>query len=382
MVRVKLSARRRYRCNMTQTTHSYNFKSRRAVKTLAAQLALCSSGALVVAYASAVALDVPNTGCAPLWVHIMPLGKSDTLDGRHFNLADPKAVILASMARGGQLLVDYDHATDLAAPGSTKPAAGWISDMEVRSDGLYARVDWVASAAAAIKAREYRFVSPVFIHDKQGAVAQILRLSLTNNPALPIKALAQFIHTLKDDDMNLLEKLRAALGLAATASEDDALTSVTALCSAMTDVRKQLKVSASDDLLVALASVQSAGVADPARYVPLSQFEDVRKSLASLQQSVGADRAAQAVDAAVVAGKVAPGMKDWALAYASSDAAGFARYLEQAPVVLESGAKTLAGAPTGAADVLTAEEKAVCAATGTAHAVFLAQKKREAGAAL
>src|SRR3546814_18307145 len=82
--------------------------------------------------------------------------------------------------------MDYDHATDLAAPeGRPAPAAGWIEALEDRSDGIWGRVTWTPHGAQALKNREYRFLSPVFTHLEDGRVIRLLRASSTTNPNLP-----------------------------------------------------------------------------------------------------------------------------------------------------------------------------------------------------
>lgn len=57
--------------------------------------------------------------------------------------------------------IDYDHA--FAERGDSR-AAGWITPntVEVQDGALFATVEWTATAAAAIRDREYRFISPEF----------------------------------------------------------------------------------------------------------------------------------------------------------------------------------------------------------------------------
>jgi len=125
---------------------------------------------------------------APEWVELIPAGHFSAVDGRGpFANADPERVIAASVAKMPQvgLVLDYDHSTDLAAPeGRPAPAAGWIKDFKVAGGAIFARIEWTQEAAAAVKDKKYRYVSPVFEHDKDGNVSRILRAALTNNPAL------------------------------------------------------------------------------------------------------------------------------------------------------------------------------------------------------
>jgi phage I-like protein len=125
---------------------------------------------------------------APEWVELIPAGKFSAVDGRGpFDNSDPDQVVAASIAKMPQagLVLDFDHSTDLAAPeGRPAPAAGWLKRFKVEHGAIFARIEWTSDAAGAVKAKKYRYVSPVFEHSKDGKVERILRAALTNNPAL------------------------------------------------------------------------------------------------------------------------------------------------------------------------------------------------------
>src|ERR1700691_4692537 len=85
-------------------------------------------------------------GEAPAEIMLIPAGKFATRDTRapYIN-DDPEAVLEATaalkMERG--LPIDYDHATDLAAPeGRPAPAAGWMTRLFVRAGEIWAAVEW------------------------------------------------------------------------------------------------------------------------------------------------------------------------------------------------------------------------------------------------
>ena len=124
----------------------------------------------------------------PEWIELIPASKFSAVDGRGpFENSDPDSIIAASVAKMPQvgLVLDYDHSTDLAAPeGRPAPAAGWLKQFKVERGAIFARIEWTADAAEALKAKKYRYVSPVFEHSKDGKVEHILRAALTNNPAL------------------------------------------------------------------------------------------------------------------------------------------------------------------------------------------------------
>jgi hypothetical protein len=86
------------------------------------------------------------------------------------------------------VLVDFDHfSLDTDKPSE---AAGWITEMEARDDGLWARVRWSDSGLSAVTGGRYRLVSPVFRHPSGtedlggGRVRPLLveSVALTNEP--------------------------------------------------------------------------------------------------------------------------------------------------------------------------------------------------------
>src|SRR5215469_10919079 len=129
-----------------------------------------------------------STDDAPEWIELIPAGKFSAVDGRGpFENEDPDSIVAASIDRMPQvgLVLDYDHSTDLAAPeGRPSIAAGWIKQFKVERGAIFARIEWTVKAAEALRAKEYRYISPVFEHAKDGKVERILRAALTNNPAL------------------------------------------------------------------------------------------------------------------------------------------------------------------------------------------------------
>ena len=97
------------------------------------------------------------------------------------------------------LLVDFDHASHDPAQPTT--AAGWISALDHRDDGLYAQIRWSDLGHQALTGGRYRLASPVWNRadcDHWTAPAgaegretahlrprRLDRLALTNDPNLP-----------------------------------------------------------------------------------------------------------------------------------------------------------------------------------------------------
>jgi phage I-like protein len=343
---------------------------------------LAASAPVPVLAAHAVALAAEP----PEWVQLLPIGTVQARDGRGpYTIADTahaERVIAASREFLGtsRPVVDYDHQTDLAAVpgvGGTAPAAGWIEDLEVRPDGIWGRVEWTAQAAERIRSREYRFISPVFSHTRDGQVLALLRAGLTNKPNLDLLALAS-AHTQEDHMEELLKRLRKLFGLPEDATADAVVAHCSTLAAGLTQARTTLGriaeaagVPADAGTDQVLTAINAARTVDPARFVPMDQYTTVCSQLATLQQQAAGEKAAAAVDQAIKDGKLIPAQRDWALSYASSDLDAFGRFVAAQPVIVAPGTVVPEGKPGGGGSALDDEEKAICAQLGLSEADYL-----------
>jgi phage I-like protein len=306
----------------------------------------------------------------PAWVELIPAGIFHGRDGRGpFRLAEPAAVIAATEALKMQagIPIDYDHATDFAAPeGRPAPAAGWIRELAARDGAIWGRVDWTPRAAAAIRAREYRYISPVFQFDPaEGTVTRLLRAGLTNNPNLCLTAIATAAHLTaaanKDGIMDdFLDQLREALGLDDDASPEDIVDCVRALLAARDGDGN------GDD------TAASAASPDPARLVAVAEFQKALTELNAMRAERATEKAERLVDDAIRAGKLIPAQRAWATAYCAADAAGFRAFMARQPAVIAAGTE-LDGEPPrreGRAGILSQAETAICAQLGLKHSDF------------
>ena len=134
---------------------------------------------------------------APEWITLIPAANFKGFDGRGpYRLDQPDHVVAATeemiakhMTAG--LPLDFDHATDFAAPeGRQAPAAGWIKQVRAVNGVIQGRIEWTPKGKDAVEAHEYRYVSPVFEYDDEGRVVRLLRAALTNNPNLNLPAIA------------------------------------------------------------------------------------------------------------------------------------------------------------------------------------------------
>lgn len=263
------------------------------------QIALCA------------ALPLGSEAAVPDWIHLVPMGAIATNDGRGpYRVDDVEAIMAASIAENEKLVLDENHSTDLAAPrGEEAPARGWITALQRREDGIWGRVDWTDEGRRRVAAKEYRGVSPVIAHRKDGTVLAILRASLTNKPNFKgLTALHQ------EEDMDFRAKLTGALGLGGEADDDAIIAAIEAR-----DGNERLALQSSLDALATTLGLQSdaglpavlAGVealkagagasADAKDRVTALQSELVglTTQLTSLQEERMREKAERFVDAAI-----------------------------------------------------------------------------------
>jgi phage I-like protein len=332
----------------------------------------------------------------PEWVMLIPAGEFSGRDGRGpFRLNDAARVIAATEALGltAGVPIDYDHATDFAAPkGRPAPAAGWIRELQERNGALWGNVDWTPHGATAITSREYRYISPVFQYSPDGAVTRLLRAGLTNNPNLYLTAISARAalltapHSEGDEAMDtLLQQLCEMLGLDDDASPEEALAAVRVLSDASgNDNADGGRDGARGDSRTddgAASAMQAGAAADPARYVAVAQFQRVLGELNQMRAERASERAERAVDDAIKAGKLIPAQRQWAISYCQADFKGFAAFAARQPAAFgagfESATAAFAAPPPAhaAAASLTAAETAICAQLGLSSEDYLGRKR-------
>jgi phage I-like protein len=192
-------------------------------------------------------------------------------------------------ARKNPLVIDYEHQTLLAEKnGQPAPAAGWFKDVEWREgQGLFATdVEWTAKAAAMIAAGEYKFISPVFYYEpRTGEISAIHTVALTNNPGLDgmsAVALSAAFSRLEPEVTpmdELLQQLRAALGLADDQDAQAALAAIDALKTKIGDLEQKVEESAASQ---AALTAQRATAPDPAKFAPIAVVTELQNQVAAL----------------------------------------------------------------------------------------------------
>ena len=323
---------------------------------------------------------------APEWIHVMQAGTFTLHDGRGpFILKDPASVASASRREKVDLAIDRDHQIQLAPRGTPIKAAGWIKQIEARADGLWARVEWTASAAAEIAAKEYRYISPVFNYDKKtGEILRITHASLTNDPAMELTAVASRQPSNPDEEEDQMNKtltaIAALLGISAPEDEETVLAAAQKHIekakgdlAALGDLRRAIGVAEDADqgaaLSAATALASNKKDPSPADYVPMKVHQELASQLSRIQQDLKADKAEAAVAEAMKAGKVSPAQKEWAVAYARADLDGFGKFVSAAPVIVTAGHST-SGAPPRKEGELDETQQAICKNLGISAEQF------------
>ncbi len=325
-----------------------------------------------------------SSGGAAEWIMVLPAGAGGTIatvDTRGpFRVADFKKLASESLhAAGGRIPIDENHATDLAAPnGAPSPARGWATEFEVRSDGIYARVEWSATGAQLMGERAYRYISPALSCDRQNNVLRILRASLTNTPNL--RGMAA-LHSTETDNMDLLAKLRTMLGLADDADEAAVIAKLeswmkdtkTATASALAPIAKAagLKDDAdSSTILNDVTALASAKPADQTATVTALQTElkEVTTTLNTFTRSVATDKATAFVDGAIKMGRVGvKPMRDHYIAMHAIDSTRVEKEINAMPVLGSSGALETPPENKDGKIVLNAEQKNAASILGISH---------------
>ncbi|MDP1980482.1 phage protease [Undibacterium sp.] len=354
-----------------------------------------------IAVASLV-FDLPQTTNDGL--QILPAGAFRSRDGRPDDCAAwvttagiaANLIVLANSS-STRLVIDYEHQTlNAAENGQPAPAAGWFQQMEWREGvGLFATdTEWTERAAGMIKAKEYKYLSPVFSYDKNtGEVLQILHVGLTNTPALDgmqavalktIQAALQHSNQPPEETMNpLLKALLAALGLPETTVEKDAMTAVTALKAKADQVTAKdqeiaaLKktadqVAVKDQEIAALkATATNTGNPDPAKFMPIEAVKPLQDQVAALSAKVHGREADEVVTVALKEGRILPGQEAWARELAGKDLSSLKTYLDNTtPIAALKHTQTGGKPPSGGDAALSTEQIAICKAMNLSQEDF------------
>lgn len=362
--------------------------------------------------------DMPE-GCN---IQLFPDGEFSARDGRPGLVensqtevwrmdADIAAALIAQVsARETPLFIDYEHHTLTAKDNGHKAiAAGWVESLTyVPGRGLFAQVDWTEAASQHIKAKEYRYISPLFGFDlKTGAVRFLINAALTNNPALDgTAAVAAALEiTRMEDPMSkkegqtalsedLAERLRWMLNLPVTATAQD-------IIAELDKVKAQLGTADTGVSILAILQDKDAQLAalsaqvekpDPAKFVPLAALAALTEEnatlkgrVAELEQKTGTAALSAQIDTALKDGRVNKALEPWLRDLATSSPESAKAYLDKAaPIAALSGMQTgstgVTPTPPGAGSgvaALSAEDKEAARLLGISEEDFAKAKENK-----
>lgn len=291
----------------------------------------------------------------PEWLPMIPGGAFTGRDGRSWVNDNPAAVLTASF-KYPKLPIDVEHATEIKGPkGEEAPAYAWIDALRINDDGgIDAHVVWTPDGESLIRGKKYIYYSPAFFNNAAGQVTRLSSVGLTNKPNLYLPALNS-----ENNEMTVPVQIVTVLGLAATASVDDAVAAI-----------QQIKTSET----VALNRAQNP---DLTKFIPvethqlvLNRAEAAENKLKTLDDQT----AEKLVDDAVAAGKVAPANRVMYLALCRSEDGRkqFSEFVKTAPALVN--ADPSKGKENTDKTKLSDDELAMCRAMGITEAEFLAAK--------
>jgi phage I-like protein len=310
-----------------------------------------------------------ESGALPAALEIIPAGAViQGRDGRKWKNENPQKVVSNSMSRLSRLVIDENHATDLAAPkGGASPAMGWMTGLSSKEDGsIWAEVEWTKRGEQAVLNREYSFISPVFLHDRQGEITVVLRAALTNSPNLQLPALNSERPELINQEESMNKELCAALGLSETATEAEAVAAAKAL---------QNKVALNAAGPGAPQAPADTPRVDLAVYAPRADLNAMEARAIAAEKQAAELNAAQigreaetAVDEAIKNRKIAPACRTEYLALCATQEGleTFKKIAAATPAIIGTETQAPGGAPPagGGGAALNAEETATYKAMG------------------
>ena len=288
-----------------------------------------------------------SDGKVASWIQVFKLGKFKHFQG-DFEIDDTfLGDLLTNFTDRDDnhgIPIDYNHAG--LADGETAKAAGWIEELEIRDDGLYARVSWTPRAADFIKNDEFKFISPEFSveghEDEFGDMIDgpfLHAAALTNMPFLKgMKPVTLKKQQPKGGKKVMSEKIAKRLGLKEV-DEDGIIKKLDSIfkdieatkldTEQLGELRGTLKLKEGDDILASVRTLMDEQKLKGEEVVAL------KASVAKLAEKDATRDANEVVDKGMRSGKITPAMKEWATEYALKDAKGFGKYLESATKVVD-----------------------------------------------
>lgn len=302
----------------------------------------------------AIVANSINIDNVPKTVKLLPIGQVKSQKGDFFVDKDSYQSILEKFkSRKIDLVIDYEHQT---LENVQAPAGGWIKDITLKNDGIYAVVDWTNKASQYIKEKEYRYLSPVILLDKNTRKVQAIHsVALTNTPAIDgMKAIINSLHNQVDSsdiqdekeitlaDEEIKYKIAKELDINEDATIEDILKAI-----------KELKQSKEETAVLAnklkIEKIETESQQLVQMALSIGQIENSQKEWAYKRcledidgfkffvQGAYRKECDEAVRVALTSGKIAPFQKEWARQLALKDIDCFKMFVKQSLPVIPLG---------------------------------------------
>ena len=192
-------------------------------------------------------------------VQLAPLGDwMQTVNGKRITQHFDEAAC-AEVVRNfrGEILVDADHRS--TKPDGDTSAYAWVTGLRADPErGLVGTLRFTDKGAAAVNAREYRFVSVSWYLDPDGRPRELDSVALTNRPNLPVRPVVNREGAGETQSADIgetqaadggatqqrkpeMEELKTLLGLAADATADQVDAAAKALKERLDAIEAQAK---------------------------------------------------------------------------------------------------------------------------------------------
>jgi len=210
--------------------------------------------------------------------------------------------------------IDYNHAS-LSYGAEDAKAAGWVTDVYMKEDGLYAKVNWTPKAAEYIRNGEYKYISPEFGIDQDDEYGEevegpsLFAAALTNRPFL--KGMEPLSLSQKRKEKIMKDKLVKLFALPETGGDEEIVACAEKQVSLVGEISSTLECK-SEEIVSKLSSLK-------ATVVKLSEEKELAtKEVETLKAETLSKEIESILLSAVNEGKLSPADKEKARAFCLS----------------------------------------------------------------
>jgi len=262
---------------------------------------------------------------APKQIKLFPLGLVKSLKGDFLVDAEAYNSIMNHFrAHKVDIPVDYEHQT---LQNVQAPAAGWITELTLKSNGVYATVEWTDKAAQYIKEKEYRYLSPVVsVREKDRKALLLHSVALTNTPA--IDGMTAIVNSAKGTPAPVKDKKDSEGTERAEFSEKTPPLSSDSETIELTEFIKNLY-----QMLQLPEDAPFSDIENRIREL-LQATSELKLEVNSLHFEAHKQQVDEVVTVALKSGKIMPYQKDWAFRSAMSSLEDFSTWVKDAPQVV------------------------------------------------